>query len=342
MMKTNTLFAVMILLIAVFQGCENRGVSRPQESSPAPAATPAEPKSGAGPHELKVLCSFLPIWAFTRNVVGERPGVSVDLLIPGHQGPHDYQLTPGDMKKINQADLFIVNGQYLEEFMVEAVKKARPDLKIIEAAQGVEPILVNEEGYWPAADASAGEEAHDHERHGVNPHAFASPRDAARMAMIIAEALAAADPGGADVYRQNAAAYAARLNRLADEFRAVVEAAPNKKIVTFHNAFDYLARDSGLEIVGVIETVPGQEPSAGELARLAQKIKDSGAVAVFAEPQFSDRVARVLADEARVKLDALDPTHTGEQTPGYYEAAMQKNLLTLRRVLGGSEPQLNK
>ena len=77
-----------------------------------------------GPQPLRVLCSFLPIWAFTENVVGDRPGIQVSVLIPGSQGPHDYQLSPADMMKINQADLFIVNGYYLEEFLTSAAEKS--------------------------------------------------------------------------------------------------------------------------------------------------------------------------------------------------------------------------
>ena len=282
-----------------------------------------------------MVCSFLPIWVFTRNVVGNRPGVVVDQLITGSQGPHDYQLSPGDMMKINQADVFIVNGLHLEEFLTQVVKQARPGLLIVEAADAVAPISVDEQGLpvvgaGPAAGSSAARAADN-----VNPHAFASPRDAARMVMRIEEALARVDPAGAADYLRNAQAYAARLNRLADDFRAVVQAAPNRQAATFHNAFAYLARDSGLTIVGVIETAPDQEPSAGDLAALADKIKATGAAAVFAETQFSPRLAQVLATETGARLGTLDTCETGEQRPDSYERAMGKNLETLREVLGG-------
>jgi ABC-type Zn uptake system ZnuABC Zn-binding protein ZnuA len=273
-----------------------------------------------------VVCSFLPMWVFTKNVVGDRKGVEVDVLIPGHQGPHDYALTPGDLKKINRADLLVANGLYLEEFLTDAAKQARPGLKIVEAAQAVAPIHLGDE-----------HEADGEHRHGhgdINPHAFASPRDAAKMAQRIAEALAGVDPEGAGTYKKNAEQYAARLEALADEFRAAVRAAENKKVVTFHNAFDYLARDSGLQIVGVIETTPGQAPSAGELAGLVKTIREAGAAAIFSEPQFSPRVARVLSEETGVLVYSLDPAATGELDPGIYEQVMRKNLDTLKKALG--------
>lgn len=327
--------AIFIALASVLSDCK----PRPEGESGQPGTTAAGGKS------LRVLCSFLPIWAFTRNVVGERPGIEVDVLIPGSQGPHDYQLTPADMRKINDADLFIVNGFRLEEFLSDAAKKARPGLKIVEAAEKVEPIIVAgkfapypQVGPTPDPTASA-EKPHAPEYEGLNPHPFASPRDAAVMVRRIAEALAELDPPGAPTYRQNAEAYAAKLEKLADDFKAVVAAAPNKKIVTFHNAFDYLARDCGLEIVGVVETTPGQEPSAGELNDLVKTIKSSGAAAVFFEPQFSPRLAQVLAEETGAPLFELDPTHTGEMKPDYYEQAMRKNLETLKKALGRKSSQ---
>lgn len=275
---------------------------------------------------LTVLTSFLPLWVFTVNVVGDRPGVEVALLIPSGRSPHDYQLTPGDLKKINRADLFIVNGYYLEEFLESAVNKAKPGLKVLRAAEAAPPIVAG-----PASPGLLAGPADPHAN--VNPHVFASPTDAAVMVRAIAAALAEADPAGAAVYRRNGEAYAARLTALGDEIRAVVQAAPNRQVVTYHNAFAYLARATGLEIVGTIESAPGQEPSAGELSRLAERIRQTGARAVLSEPQYSPRLAETLARETGAPLAVLDPADTGAQTPDSYERIMQKNLETLRRIL---------
>lgn len=312
------LFLVFFFLITIPGGC------KPREAEPERGAKgPGKGVARSGPSQVKVLCSFLPIWVFTKNVVGDQPGVDVDMLIPGHQGPHDYQLTPGDMRKINQARLFIVSGFGLEAFLIDEAKKANPGLIILEAADSVKPIHVDREGHGH----------HGREQGGINPHPFASPGDAALMVRRIGEALAVADPGRAHEYSKNAKEYASRLEALANEFREVVRAAPNKKVATFHSAFDYLARDTGLEIVATIETVPGQKPSAGELAGLIKKVREAGAIAVFGEPQFSPGLARVLAEEAGIKLDFLDPAATGEMDPRHYETVMKKNLETLKRIL---------
>jgi zinc transport system substrate-binding protein len=157
------------------------------------------------------------------------------------------------------------------------------------------------------------------------------------MVRKIGEELGKADPSGKKIYHDNAEAYAAKLESLARKFKEVAEKSSNTKIVTFHNAFDYLGRAAGLDIVGSIEVVPGQQPSAGELSALARKIRETGAVAVFAEPQYSPRTAKVLAQEAGVKMDFLDPAATGEMRPDYYEEVMLKNIATLDRVLPEDE-----
>lgn len=298
--------------------------SRPaQEAGPASDTAPAV--------RLHILTSFFPLWCFTKNIVGDDPAVQIDILIPPGRSPHDYQLTPGDLRRINQAELFIVNGYFLEEFLEDAIKKTRPDLKVVRAGEAVPPIAVAEDHEEP----EAGHAGHHHEG-GINPHPFASPTDAALMVRAIAEALVAADPAHADRYRQNAEAYVQKLLALGEELKAVVSSAPNKKIMTFHNAFDYLARATGLEIVGAIETVPGQEPSAGELSRLAQRARDRKVVAIYSEPQSSPRLAETLGREAGVPVAELDPGHTGEPRPDAYETIMRKNLDTLRLTLVGS------
>ncbi len=286
---------------------------------------------------LSILCSFLPMWVFTKNVVGEREGVDIHVLISGEQGPHDYQLSPADMKKINAADIFVANGYQLEEFLTEAAREARPGLRILKSAEVVEPIYIDEKGHSITIEAEHGSDNHDH-HHGhhdraVNPHVFVSPHHAAKMVRKIGEELGKADPSGKETYHDNAEAYAKKLENLAHKFKGVAEKSSNTKIVTFHNAFDYLGRAAGLDIVGSIEVVPGQQPSAGELSALARKIRETGAVAVFAEPQYSPRMARVLAQEAGVKMDYFDPAATGEMRSDYYEEVMLKNVETLERVL---------
>ncbi|NJD62463.1 MAG: zinc ABC transporter substrate-binding protein [Deltaproteobacteria bacterium] len=272
----------------------------------------------AGANELRVLASFLPMYLFARNVAGDAPGVSVDMMLPASLGcPHEYALTPGDMRKIASADLFIANGYGMEEFLGAPVRKANPRIRIVESAEGVPPIRTG--------GASHG---------GINPHTWVSPRNAILQVRNIEKAMSAASPRNAPAFRRNADAYVAKLADLAGEFEAASPRFRNRNLVTFHNVFDYLARDLGLTIVGKIEDTPGQEPSAGEVQGLVRTIREKKAAAVFREPQYPDRLARMIAAEAGVPSKTLDPVATGSTAPSTYESVMRENLRALTEALG--------
>ena len=272
----------------------------------APSAGAAEP--------LRVLASFLPMEIFTRNVTGDAPGVAVASMLPASLGcPHDYALTPGDMKKIASADLFVANGLGMEDFLGEPVRRANPKIRIVETARGVRPVRGG---------------------HGeINPHTWVSPRNAILQVREIEKALSEERPGLAPAFRRNADAYVFRLTALAAEFEAAAMTFRRTNIVTFHDVFDYLARDVGLTVVGKIETVPGQEPSAGEIQRLSRTIREKEVPAVFSEPQYSPKLADALAREAGVPVRVLDPVATGSPALTAYGDAMRRNLSTLKEAL---------
>jgi ABC-type Zn uptake system ZnuABC Zn-binding protein ZnuA len=253
---------------------------------------------------------------FTRNVVGDTPGVTVESMLPASMGcPHDYALTPGDMKKIASSDLFVANGLGMEVFLGEPVRRANPKIRIVETAVVVLPLR----------------EEHGHG--DVNPHTWVSPRNAILQVREIEKALSAARPAGADSFRRNADAYVFRLSALAAEFDAAAKTFRRRNIVTFHDVFGYLARDLGLTVVGEIETAPGQEPSAGEIRDLSRTIRERKVPAVFSEPQYSPKLAEALAREAGVPVRMLDPVATGSPARTAYEDAMRRNLSTLKEAL---------
>jgi zinc transport system substrate-binding protein len=287
--------------------------------------------------KIKVLCSVYPVWLFTKNVAAGS-NLQIDLMLPGNLGcPHDYALTPQDMRKIAAAEVLIVNGAGLEEFLGEPVKKANPKVKIIDASAGIKDLIqMKDEDETGRADAGHKEEGHHHHA-GANPHLFAAPRMAAKMVQNITDELAKVDPENAKLYAATAKDYAARLNKVADEFVEAAKAFKSRKIVTEHAVFDYLAKGCGLEIVAVVEEAPGQEPSAAQMLDIVKKIKASGAAAIFTEPQYPAKVAQTIAKEAKVPVAALDPVASGpdDAASDYYEKTMRANLETLKKVLGG-------
>jgi ABC-type Zn uptake system ZnuABC Zn-binding protein ZnuA len=97
------------------------------------------------PAETRVLCTTFPIYQIARNVVAGQEGIAVDLMLPASLGcPHDYALTPRDMMKLARADVLIVNGHGMEEFLGAPVTKANPELHILDSSTGITDLLAFE------------------------------------------------------------------------------------------------------------------------------------------------------------------------------------------------------
>lgn len=284
---------------------------------------------------INILCSFHPLYIFTQNVTMNVKGVSVDYLLPNNVGPHDYSLTPGDMKKIAKSDVFIVNGLQLEEFLDKAIKEGNPKIKVIDTSIGVKLIKTESEEEHGEEEHDEGE--HEH-HHGVyNPHIWVSPKSAIIQVRNIEKALSGIDKNNAKLYKANADKYVAKLQTISNELANASKKFKNRNIITFHNAFDYFARDFNLKVVGVIEVVPGHEPSAGELSKMIKKIKESEVIAIFSEPQYPVKVADILSKETNIPIYQLDPVATGDGKPDTYEKIMRKNIEVLKKALGSAK-----
>jgi ABC-type Zn uptake system ZnuABC Zn-binding protein ZnuA len=141
----------------------------------------------------------------------------------------------------------------------------------------------------------------------------------------IADALKAADPAHSAQYDTQAAAYTAHLETLDANVRARIATIPeaNRKIVTFHDAFPYYAREYGITIVGVAVAAPGQDPSAGYTAALITAIRDSGVKAIFSESQFPTKLVDQLATETGAKVvSTLYDDALGDPPITSYEAVI--------------------
>ncbi len=294
-MKFTVLFLAGIVLLSstILGGCSKTEVNNSKDNT------------------YTIVTSFYPIYIFTKNVIGDIPGVKVlNMTEPQTGCLHDYQLIPADLKTLEKADAFVINGAGMEAFMDKVIKQ-RPDLKVIEAARGME--LLKDEN---------GEE---------NPHVWVSISGAIQEVKNIAEGLAASDSKNAAAYRENADKYVKLLEAQSEKMHQQLDKFKNKDIVTFHEAFPYFAKEFGLNIVSVVEREPGTEPSAGELAELIDTIKASKVKVLFAEPQYSQKAAESIAKQTGAKVYLLDPVATGErEAPAdSYIKAMDENLKVL-------------
>lgn len=293
------IFSLMMMTIFVGCGTENTQVSN-QENK-----VKSEDK-------VKIVTSFYPIYIETLNITKGIDGVVVENMTKPQTGClHDYQMTPADMKKLEDADIFVANGAGMESFLQDIIDNQK-DLKVIESAKNIS--LLEDE-------------------HGQNAHVWVSVSNCIIQVQTIADELSELDPNNASAYQKNAKEYIAKLEQLKQEMHQKIDDLPHKDIVTFHEAFPYFAKEFNLNIVDVIEREPGSAPSPSELTEIVNKVNNLQAKALFAEPQYSSTAAKTIANETGAKVYTLDPVVTGEEDLDAYIKAMKQNALTLQEAL---------
>ncbi len=264
--------------------------------------------------KLKIVTSFYPIYLETVNIVGDTEGVEVINLTKPQTGClHDYQLTTEDMKTLETADIFVVNGLGMENFLDKVTK----NLKVIDASHSDEIYLIKD-----------GEE--------INPHVWMSITYAMAQVREIQRQLCELDPAHADKYKDNAFNYLNELSALRDEMHFALDNLPNKDIVTFHEAFPYFAAEFKLNIAGVIEREPGTEPTPQELTDTIKIVNSLPVKVLFTEPQYSPKAAETIARETGAKIFTLDPITTGDanfENKDDYKNKMRQNMKTLTEAL---------
>ncbi len=287
----------------------------------------------AGAEMLNVSCTTYPVWLLTREITAGVKGVRTELMIPAGTGcPHEYVLTPVDMRKLGARNLLVVrNGLGLDDFVLKPLQKMNPKARLINACAGLNAL---ESECGCSHGSGHDEHHHGHAHHHENPHLFASPDTALGMVGNIVSGLCEADPDHAPSYRKNAARFSAELRKLVAEMSALKPLVKGKAVVVQHGVFDYLARALDLKIAAEIQG-EGLAPSASEMRKLVNVIRKHKVVVIFTEPQYSAQTANTLAKECSIKVCQLDPLSGGPVNPprDYYLRTMRENLLKIRKVL---------
>ena len=266
-----------------------------------------------GVTRVRVVASFYPIYEAARRVGGDR--AEVTNLTPAGVEPHDLELSPAQVDRINDADLVLYLGQGFQPALERAAGRTKG-----RAVDLLAPLPLTKEG----------DEA--------DPHVWLDPVLMGRMVEEVQKAFADADPAGRSDFDSNAVAYRQELGALDGEYLAGLRGCARKLVVTAHEAFGYLARRYGLEQHAVAGVSPESEPEPQHLAELADLVRRSGTTTVFSEALVSPRVAETLAREAGVKTAVLDPVEgLSEDDRGSgktYLTVMRDNLVALRAALG--------
>lgn len=285
----------------------------------------ADSETTAPSGKLRILATFLPVHAHAAAIAGDR--AIVESLIAGDVGAHDFSPRPADMQRIAQADVLVFNGAGMEPWLDDLVQQAaKKTLKKVDLSAGIELLKSTN-----ALDGHAHHHDDDHHDHGEhNPHIWLDPVLAIQQVETLREALIAADPEGSGVYQENADDYIAKLRALDADFQNILGPLPSKKLVTFHDAFPYLAKRYGLETIGYLSRFPERDPAPAELAALIDGIRERQVAVLFAEAGYEPALLQRVAKDTGAKVSTLDTLEVGELGPDAYLNGMRKNLEALR------------
>lgn len=280
--------------------------------------------SCASEQKIKVVASIAPLADFARQVGGDK--VDVILLLPPGASPHTYEPTPKIAQEISKAKIFIKIGAGLEFWADKLISAANRDIMIVTCSDGIELLKGNGHTHDHADN-------HKHsDIHNVDPHIWLDPVICMTIVKRIEDAFSKTDPVNSSYYKKKAAAYTASLSALDREISERVKTFRTKEYVTFHSAWNYFSRKYGLKVVGVIEESPGKEPGPKHIGKILREVKRMKTRVIFAEPQFSPKIAEAIAKEARGKVLILDP-EGGQKGNETYIDLMRHNLSAMERAM---------
>ena len=283
--------------------------------------------TGADDDTVAVMASFYPLEFVAEQVGGDR--VDVQSVTPPGAEPHDVELSPAQVARIDGADLML----YLSGFQPavdDAVAQTSPG-RVLDAASDASLVAAEEH--------HAGETAEEHEEHDhgeLDPHFWLDPSRMPAVVDDVAAALSEIDPEGADTYAANAAALNERFEELDAAYRSGLQQCGSRTFVTSHDAFGYLADRYDLHQVGISGIDPEAEPSPARLAEIKEIVHDEGVSTIFFESLVSPKVAQTLAADLGIDAAVLDPIEGVTEPDADYFSVAEANLDALRMALSCS------
>lgn len=283
--------------------------------------------------EVNVLCTTVPVTLLAKAVIDGVGGYKVTTMLPAAIGcPHDYALTPQDMRKLAKADVIIINGLGMEDFLDGAIPRVNRKALVVDSSKGVKGLLPFRDSEEECSEhGHAHRHEHKHE-HAWNEHLFAAPGTAAELVRRIAEELSVKFPEDSVKFSENAKKYQDALLNLDKEYRAFGKSIPAEKrnIAVQHGIFDYLASALGLHVTEYLQPHTGSEPSAAQIREMTAHLKRHGASAILAEKNYPSKVTDLVSRETKIPVLTLSVQPESGATPEAFLKLHRDNLEAMK------------
>ena len=270
----------------------------------------------------QIAATTLPVYAFTARLCDGTDITVTRLVTEQVSCLHDYSLHVHQVKAAEAAEVVVISGAGLEEFLDDILLNA----DTIDASTGIE-LLCPEQDH-----DHEHEEAHDHEghHHDQDPHIWLSPENAKVMVQNICAGLSRRYPEFSDIFKTNCTALLTDLDALQAYGAETLATLSCRELITFHDGFGYFADAFDLDILEAVEEESGSEASAQELKHLIEEVEHHSLPAIFTEVSGSVSAADVISRETGAAVYALDMAMSGDS----YFDAMYHNINTIKEALG--------
>ena len=282
--------------------------------------------SVAEKENITVITSFYTMYEFTKQIAQDQ--VDVQMLIPPHVTPHDWDPAPKDIRAVQDADLFVYSSEHFETWVPNIDKSLNNSkTRFVHASEGISLLH---------GDETDGHHEHNHD-HAIDPHVWLSPVLAQKQVENIAKALIEIDPNNEPFYAEHRDQYIEKLQKLDEEYRETLRRVTKKEFITQHSAFGYLANEYGLTEIPIAGLSPSLEPSASQLAELKKIAHDHEITTIFFEDLSNPKTAQTLANEIGAEVDVLSSleglTKEQQDKERTYIDIMRLNLKALEKSL---------
>ena len=275
-------------------------------------------KSTNNSQKITVVSTLFPMYDFAKIIGGDK--VEVFLLLPPGVEAHGYEPKPSDIVKINEAEVFVYTGEFMEPWAHDIIGGlSNKKLKIVDASTGIE--LMKEEGEHKYEHKGEHEHEHDadenhkdehgyHHHEGIDPHIWLDFDNAKIIVETITKALVKVDPPNAIYYQDNAKKFTGELTELDNVYKKTLATCQSKQIVYGgHYAFGYMAKRYGLEYMAAQGFSPDAEPTAKDMIALVEQVKKNNIKYIFYEELSSPKIAETLAKETGAQMLLLNGAH---------------------------------
>ncbi|MFZ6014779.1 MAG: metal ABC transporter substrate-binding protein [Patescibacteria group bacterium] len=289
--------------------------------------------------KLKIAATIFPVADIASNIGGDNVEVKT-ILKPG-ASPHTFEVTPSDIKSLQDAKVIFAIGWPLDNW-TDDILAVDENVKLVKVDNGIEMHLFmenhhhDEDADHEDHDEYGHEEDHeaeDHEEGAMkDPHYWLSVKNAKIIAGNIADVLIEQDPANKMEYQNNLQNYLNELDELEVDLKNELQGLEKRELIVFHESWNYFAKEYGLKIAGVVQLSPGKEPTPAQLAELHDAAGEHGITAIFSEPQLSPDTIRPFVEDLNLDLFVLDPLGGVDGRDSYIQL-LKYNAQTIKQAL---------